>query len=185
MSNAELEAAGGSAQQVEADAAAWLRRRHFGEWTQDDQASLDQWRGAALAHEVAYLRLEAAWDRTERLTALHPFKVEQPVAEARNWRLPLSLAAGLAAIALLTTTALPVVRHSGSAVYSTPVGGREIIKLADGSRIELNTATVLRLSADQRGAVLERGEAYFQIKHDAAHPFTLAVAGKLVIDLGT
>ncbi len=57
--------------------------------------------------------------------------------------------------------------------------------LFDGSQIELNTNTVLQISNNQRDVALVRGEALFQIHHDAAHPFTVSVAGHKVTDLGT
>jgi transmembrane sensor len=58
--------------------------------------------------------------------------------------------------------------------------------LKDGSQIELNTDTTLRiLAGDARHVTLEKGEAYFQIHHDEAHPFEVAVGGNRVVDLGT
>ena len=51
------------------------------------------------------------------------------------------------------------------------------MNFADGSRIELNTNTVLRarMTTDQRIVWLEKGEAYFRIKHDSTHPFIVMV----------
>ncbi len=71
--------------------------------------------------------------------------------------------------------------------YSTAVGGHEIISFADGTRIELNTDTVLRtqMTTQSRMVWLDKGEAYFQVKHDAAHPFTVMIGGRRVTDLGT
>ena len=186
MSNAGLERPhAGGAVEIEADAAGWVRKRNFGEWAEQDQKTFDAWLNESPAHEVAYLRLEAAWNRTERLTALHPFKLEQPDAGGRDWRNYLRIAAGFVAIIAVSAVSAAYFQRPGEKIYSTPVGGREILKLADGSRIELNTNTVLHLAADQRGAVLDQGEAYFQIKHDAAHPFVLKVAERRVVDLGT
>ena len=67
------------------------------------------------------------------------------------------------------------------------MGGRETIRLADGSRIDLNTNTILRTRFEngQRSVELVTGEALFQIKHDAAHPFSVLAAGHRVTDLGT
>ena len=53
---------------VEEVAASWVRRRHFGEWGEEDQVALDSWISESLSHEVAYLRLDAAWAR--RLSTL-------------------------------------------------------------------------------------------------------------------
>jgi transmembrane sensor len=70
--------------------------------------------------------------------------------------------------------------------YTTAIGERKILTLSDGSKIELNTNSVLRLSAnDQRKAWLDKGEAYFRIVHNAASPFEVVAAGHRVTDLGT
>ena len=72
-------------------------------------------------------------------------------------------------------------------IFTTPVGGHETITFADGSKIELNTDTVLRarMTTAQRTVWLEKGEAYFQVKHDAAHPFVVMAGDHRVTDLGT
>jgi transmembrane sensor len=77
--------------------------------------------------------------------------------------------------------------HPTQRSYATTNGTREIVSLSDGSQIELNINTALRVSATrgERMVWLDRGEAYFQIKHSAAHPFMVFVAGHRVTDLGT
>ena len=55
--------------------------------------------------------------------------------------------------------------------------------LTDGSQIGLNTGTALRVEG--RRTELIKGEAYFQIAHDPAHPFTVIAQGHRVTDLGT
>jgi transmembrane sensor len=71
--------------------------------------------------------------------------------------------------------------------YATGLGERKTLQLADGSRIELNTATTLRISrgSDHRTVWLDKGEAYFDIKHNAANPFTVFASGRRISDLGT
>src|SRR5882762_6142527 len=56
--------------QIEKRAAKWLAERDSGDWTPNDQAALDQWLGESSANTVAYIRLEAAWKRADRLKAL-------------------------------------------------------------------------------------------------------------------
>jgi transmembrane sensor len=53
--------------QVEKTAAAWLARRDAGNWNSRDEAKLATWLDASTAHRVAYLRLEAAWERARHL----------------------------------------------------------------------------------------------------------------------
>ena len=69
--------------------------------------------------------------------------------------------------------------------FATPIGGQKIVTLFDGSQIELNTNTVLQISSNQRDVALIKGEALFQIHHDAEHPFSVSVDGHKVTDLGT
>jgi transmembrane sensor len=79
------------------------------------------------------------------------------------------------------------VSRPGEKTYSTALGARKTIMLADGSSIELNTDTVLRMTigAAARTASLDKGEAYFQIKHNVVHPFVVMAGNHRVTDLGT
>src|SRR6185437_10529239 len=70
--------------------------------------------------------------------------------------------------------------------YATAIGGQKTLALADGTRIELNTDTQVRLlNGDHRKVWLDKGEAYFQVHHDAAHPFEVMSGNLKVTDLGT
>ena len=78
-------------------------------------------------------------------------------------------------------------RQSNLKTYTTPVGGHLTLTLADGSKIDLNTDTTLSLSTspNRRFANLVKGEAFFEIKHDAADPFVVSVGEHRITDLGT
>jgi len=71
--------------------------------------------------------------------------------------------------------------------YATLVGGHETVTLDDGSRIDLNTDTLIHISADtnRREVWLDKGEAYFQIKHNPLHPFVVMAGDRRITDLGT
>ncbi len=181
-----------SAKDVEACAAAWLERSVCEAWTSEDQARLDLWLAASLAHRVAFVRLQTAWTQTDRLAALRPATAQTSARFRAFGNLPFSRAvrwAGLFfVVAVLTTMAAlnrdaPQFQH----VYTTQVGGHETIRLADGSTVELNTDTSLRVavSADRRIVWLDRGEAYFQINHDPVRPFIVMAGNRRVTDLGT
>ncbi len=104
--------------------------------------------------------------------------------DRRNfWPLALKRLAALIVIAAVGATGTAYVLRPQDQVYVTPVGGHRIIALADHSVIELNTDTVLAVRG--RTARLEKGEAYFQIKHDAAHPFMVVAGDHRIADLGT
>ncbi len=177
------------ADQVEARAAEWLQRRHFWTWSAQDQADLDIWLNEAPAHLVAYLRLEAVLDRADRLAALRPPLASRLAQFARRswWPALGRVAAGLAIAGAIGFATTDVSKSPRDRTYSTAIGEKKVITLPDGSRIELNTGTSLRLAADtsERKVWLDRGEAYFQIHHDAAHPFTVVTGDHRVVDLGT
>jgi transmembrane sensor len=179
-------AAGASS--VDAQAALWLARRDRDDWSEADQAGFDAWLSEGTIHTITYLRLRDAWNRADRLAALRPSPRTQAskLSLAKTWRIAVPVAIFLVAAAGLAVTALYGLR-TRETVYATPVGGREVIALSDGSQVELNTDTQLRVSADKehRTVTLDRGEAYFQIRHDASHPFAVNVLGHRVTDLGT
>jgi transmembrane sensor len=174
------------AHEVRRSAAAWVQRQNFWDWSETDQTELDRWLAQSASHQVAYMRAKAVWNRTGRLTALRRAPVMAESSESRfTWTFLFRSAAAIALVCVMGLVGARYFQIRGQTVWRTPVGGREILTLGDGSKIELNTDTVLRVAADQRTAWLDRGEAFFQIKHDANHPFAVTVAGKRVVDLGT
>jgi transmembrane sensor len=175
---------------IEAAAADWLTsQRDSGTWGEADQSAFDGWLAQSSLHEVAYLRLEAAWVRADRLAALsRPAMTAKSAPHRGGWRPMMFRAAGAAALAAIVAGAR---QHYFSKpdlqTYATPVGGQERITLSDGSQIELNTDTRLRanFSKDENKVWLEKGEAYFDIKHNPARKFVVMVNGHRVADLGT
>ncbi len=186
-SNQEDRPATGSAE-IEARAATWLERKNFASWSKADQAEFEAWLAISWAHRVAYWRLETAWGRTERLTALRAPGFNS-VAPGKHKLLPALLRAtgALALVGIMGASAFAYFSKSSDSRYTTAIGERKVLQLADGSRIELNTATALRVSRGKgrRTVWLEKGEAYFEIKHNAALPFTVFAGDHRITDLGT
>jgi transmembrane sensor len=71
--------------------------------------------------------------------------------------------------------------------YATQRGEQRTVTLADGSTLRLNGATrvAVLLAADRREVRLSRGEAYFDVAHDAARPFTVRAGTSDARVLGT
>lgn len=177
-----------SAKAIKARAADWLERRDREDWSEADQAALDAWLAQSMAHYTAFWRLEAAWGRTARLVALRSPMQEQSTSAPQRQISPIlmGMAAAFALVAVLGAGAFLLLRPS-ERTYATKVGGHELIAFEDGSRIELNTDTVLRarMTTKERIVWLDKGEAYFQVKHDPSHPFVVMVGDRRVTDLGT
>ncbi|UQV46732.1 FecR domain-containing protein [Janthinobacterium lividum] len=182
--------------QIEARAADWIAERdHSAEsWPQERQQALDAWLKASTVHRVAFLRLDHAWRRADRLRALQassaPLAAGQPQRARWAWlaRPPVyRAAAGLC----LTLLALELVTDFGGSrtmqTYATARGQRESVALADGSRLTLNTATQLRtaVTPQAREVWLDQGEAFFDIAHDAQRPFVIHAGQQTVTVLGT
>jgi transmembrane sensor len=67
------------------------------------------------------------------------------------------------------------------------VGQMQQVRLADGTRLELNTSTRMHASvtATRRTVTLDAGEAYFDVVHDASRPFVVYAGNRRITDLGT
>ncbi|HSZ73999.1 MAG TPA: FecR domain-containing protein [Rhizomicrobium sp.] len=175
------------ATEIDMRAADWLQRRQFWNWSEEDQTTLDTWLAQSPAHEVAYWRLEAAWNETHRLAALHrPEREAAPRVRSRQRIVSVGavvvaviIMAGIGTRSYLTR---PQVQN-----YTTALGERRTIALNEGSRIELNTNSVLRVLADADGRKvwLDKGEAYFEIAHDTRRSFVVIAGDKRITDLGT
>ena len=74
-----------SSRQIELIASTWLARRDAEAWSEHDQAELDAWLEASIAHRVAYLRLESAWLQSDRLKALGAGVPAGVVPERGTW----------------------------------------------------------------------------------------------------
>ena len=186
MTDAQTE----NAKHVRQEAAAWLERRQRPEWCAQDQAALETWLAAAPTNTVSYLRVEAAWNRANRLGALRqPMRMPGAKAAPRRslTRFLTMAAAVIGTVAVVGGVGATYLLMPHEKSYATEVGGHEILALKDGSQIELNTSTIVRVSknAGERKVWLDKGEAYFRIKHDAAHPFVVMVGGHRITDLGT
>jgi ferric-dicitrate binding protein FerR (iron transport regulator) len=70
-----------------------------------------------------------------------------------------------------------------------PRGGHFQLTMADGSKIWLNAATVIRYpetcTGNERKLELIKGEAYFEVVHDSSKPFRLISRNQVIEDIGT
>ena len=72
--------------------------------------------------------------------------------------------------------------------YSTEVGARREVRLPDGSTVQLAPLSHLQFGPEYGKSdrmVILRGEAYFDVRHDAARPFVVRTPTAEVRDLGT
>lgn len=169
--------------EVDAEAAAWLARLQGPHRSRGTDAALKAWLKADPSHEAAFERATEIWELLPGLDlAAEP---APPPAEPRRPR-RLVLAAALATLLL----ALAVGGHAWLGrppVYETAVGGQQVAMLDDGSRVSLNTDSRIAIlyTDGERRVRLERGEAMFEVAHDAARPFIVESGDEQVRALGT
>ena len=173
-------------------AAEIFAKRRWGAWSEADQSALDAWLRESVLHEVAWLRVAAIAERTDglaRLNALAPKETAPQTSQFRHRRflLPLLMAASIALILPFAVPYATGLLQPPDRTYSTEVGGRTTLKFADGTVVDLNTDTTVRfrMTTRERAVWLEKGEAWFHVAHDAAHPFTVFAGRHRVTDLGT
>jgi transmembrane sensor len=167
------------------------------------------WLRRSPQHVRAYLRISAFWEDAEDLKkhARHGIDeiVQRALAEGnvvalgeggggpppnkrvsdrRGWRHALSatLAASCACVGLLMW--LLINRES---VYSTPPGEQRTLTLTDGSTVELNARSRIRInySATVRDVELVQGQALFRVAKSPSRPFIVHSDGTSVRAVGT
>lgn len=176
-----------SAEDQERMAADWLAREDRGLSAQE-HAAMQAWLAQSSLNRVAYLRLKAAWQRADRLAALRAPGAAPRQAGASimaHWRL---LAAAGLLLALVSGGVFHLVsRQPPAQTYATALGGSQQVRLADGSRMELNTNTRVHteVTSTSRTVTLDSGEAYFDVVHDDRRPFVVYAGNRRITDLGT
>lgn len=178
-----------AATDIQTRAADWLLERREGEWSDARQAEFDAWMKESLAHRIAYWRLDAAWGRADLLTAMRrPAFQRRSELKRKAWPNILRAAAAVLMIGAIAGTMqwLELGKHPEK-TYVTAVGERERLTLADGSQIELNTDSQVRteIAANQRRIWLDKGEVYFEVKHNEKKPFVVMVGDHRITDIGT
>lgn len=139
--------------------------------------------------------MEAAWETSERLRAAPP-SLEPAVPAGRDSIPPIMAGApgrrsflfgSLAAAGAAVAATIGWRRLNNVRLYRTGVGQRRAVTLADGSRVTLNTASTVEVafSASERRVRLVRGEALFQVAHDATKPFLVDAGSARFRALGT
>lgn len=176
------------------EAAGWYAKLNNTTISTETLRAFREWRNSDRRCAEAYQEIDAFWRRAAKIE--HDPEIQRAIGEALARekkglsRLPrigprgvagavLALALGLGAIA-----AWPVV--VGRA-YQTEIGEQRFVRLADGSRVRLDTDSRIRvkLNAGQRAIELVSGRAFFDVAHDQSRPFIVTSGPDSVRALGT
>lgn len=176
------------------EAAEWLARlgnhsistqtvREFRDWRDDP------------ANDAAYEEAEAFWEASGQHAA-DP-EITRMTQEAldrgkrrsgwRTWLRDPRLAGALTLAGIAGLGGAMLVGQQLTPTYSTRDIEQKVVRLEDGSRVHLNVDSRVKVAFrdGERRLTLDRGEAFFDVAHDAAHPFIVVVDGAQVRALGT
>ncbi|MEW6392363.1 MAG: FecR domain-containing protein [Pseudomonadota bacterium] len=171
----------------------WLARMGRPNADRREQAAFLAWLEADPDHLRQYEQAKADMASLERLRGAFARDVarlnrREPALRPSGRRLV--LAGGMAFAALAVAGVLLAPRPPAAPegrLYASAPGEITDVVLEDGSRVTLDAGSAIRvaLARDARRVTLERGSAYFEVAHDATHPFQVAVADRRVIVTGT
>jgi len=180
---------------IEEIAAYWLTQRDEG-FSIVQKRDFERWCRADPRHAAAVARLDAACALLDKMPLLRAellpvldFPVK-PRAIAPEKIVPvLRVVFAMAAALMLSAFGwwqwgrpLPTAQF-----YATSTGGYERVVLADGSAIELNANSDVRvdLLPNERRVALVKGEAHFTVAHDTTRPFIVSAHDVAVRAVGT
>lgn len=176
---------------AEEQASLWAARLDGGHLSASDRTALDAWLAAKPAHRnllSAYCQFST--DLELLLPAL-PQPADLPAAKS-NRRPRSRHRLWLAAIPLAAAAALAFVLWPGgaahqSARFATSAAERQTVRLADGSRAELNaqTSVQVEINAHERRVRLAAGQALFTVTPDTGRPFIVETPAGSVQVTGT
>jgi transmembrane sensor len=174
------------------EAAHWFTRLRRRAVTTQEIRDFREWRRTA-QNRAALAAVEDVWDQAGRLepdTSIDALRRDvlrrtAPRGRSRPPR-PWMIAAGAAALVLACASLIVGYRWLFPS-YDTGVGEQRIVRLSDGSTLRLNTDSraVVKFNSRQRSVELVRGEALFDVAHDAARAFRVRAGPAEVRAIGT
>jgi len=184
--------------QIYSEASDWLVEFRSGDVDVAGRTAFYAWLRTSPEHMRAYLEVAAIWNEGSRLDPNRRFDDQDLIQQVRSednvvslegydsprsphsplssssaarqsgWRVRL-----LAAAASILVTVCGVWAYSERNTYATGIGEQRSLALVDGSIIELNAASKIRVrfTADRRNIDLIEGQALFHVAKDKTRPF--------------
>lgn len=178
-------------------AARWFTRLQDEEASGEDWLAFEQWLAASPEHAAAYERIEVLWvelddmgeglakalDAPVSLSAHRAKRTSSANLSRRGWLIGAGALAASVAVAVVGVSNWPPTTET----YEAAAGQTRRIVLSDGSRIVLNAGSRIdvRLGRSARRVEMAEGEAAFDVTHDPARPFLIAVGEREVRVVGT
>lgn len=203
--------------QIYEEATNWLLKSRDDDLTPGEKREFDIWLRESPKHVEAYLEMSSLWEdvaalnpnwnanATELIAAArteanivplersatdggqtrHPHASGDPVKQPRAQRAPKLFA--IAATLLLAIAGLGTWAYLQRNTYTTGIGQQQSIALEDGTLIELNARSKIRIDYQprERHVDLIQGQALFKVAKDHTRPFIVRIDGNDVRAVGT
>ncbi|MGH2447002.1 MAG: FecR family protein [Chloroflexota bacterium] len=198
--------------QILEEASTWFVELNEGDLSAVAREAFAAWLRASPEHVRAFLQISALWEDVPRLSKSGSADIDALLARprsennvvplgvptapqgatdspgrghqaARRWPMRLALAAGILTAAV--GAGLWADWHQG--VYATGIGETRWVALADGSTVELNAESRIRVrfKRTERDVDLLHGQALFQVSRNPARPFVVHSGPARITDVGT
>lgn len=195
---------------LEEKAAYWFAVLRNSDCSAAKRKAFDLWLSESESHAEAFEAVKQAWNLSARLDADSDFlalrhaairgSVDQ--ARSRRWS-TMAIAVSVCLIAAFATLFWklsqpepgPKVRFTlneaalapRAQIISTAIGERSTFLLEDGSSVELNTATKMKIlfGDEKREIILLKGQALFEVAPNPDRPFVVFAANRRITALGT
>jgi transmembrane sensor len=195
--------------QILEEAAAWFVEFNTGEADARTRQRFDRWLRTSPEHLRAYLALLPTWDDAAAVDSPESMSADEVLAWVRQGsnivsipasqgpaggtalfgrlRSPRLLMAACAVALCASTATVGWWFSSQPPVYATQVGEQRSLTLPDGSTVELNARSRVRIrfSAKERAVELMEGQALFRVAKDPQRPFRVQSADARVQAVGT
>ncbi|MAE59456.1 MAG: hypothetical protein CME69_11280 [Halobacteriovorax sp.] len=187
-----------SKEDIQEHACLWISRIDRG-LNGDEKVALDTWLRESNAHRQALLDAASLWDDMSVLNELSGLFPQPSARHASKKRgLAKNIVWGMAATFLVMAVAVGIIVQrtwldnasqfaTVNQKVQTGVGEQKNVTLADGSKLHLNTNSLVTVdfSSTSRNIVLLKGEAHFEVAHDTARPFSVTAGNNTVTAVGT
>ncbi len=173
-------------------AAGWFARLRADDVSECDRRQWQAWLAQDPRHRHAYAQFETLWSSLGDFAPMPEVAMKVraaargPDRPPRAWPLRWTAAAALAVAAVLVGALMLRKPATPYISYATTLGERRSLQLTDGTRVDLDTDSALRVQydEDERRIILDRGRAFFRVAHEK-RPLRVLAEGSSVRAVGT
>lgn len=175
---------------LQQQAAAWFARLHADNVTEREREQWQDWLARDPRHRQAYAQFEALWSSLGDFAPTTEIAQRTRAAGANAPRFgstPLRwMAAAVAFAGLLGGALLWRTPAEPELLYATAIGEQRSLQLEDGTRVDLDTNSQLRVQYNhrERKISLDRGRAFFRVAHQQ-RPLRVVTGANSVRAVGT